>query len=225
MPNLQNHSTSKAAAEQQQPKIIKKKLTGKEKAFVLAYVGESRFNATKAAELAGYNAKTRETFAAIGYENLRKPHISAFIDEFFDDALMQAKECLMRITDIARGSIQDLLNDQGNFDYKNAKENGSLHMVKKLKIKRTSKVVKKEQDSYPDPNSDQLQEIDETLETSLLFEEIEFEIHDPLQALQLIGKHHKLFTDNHHLTGDLEFVTFEIETASGKKLESSEESE
>lgn len=195
MSNLSNETITQTAAAA--PDKPEKKLTGKEKAFVLAYVGEAKFNATKAAELAGYKAKNKNTFSVIGYENLRKPHLSRFIENFFDDALMEAKECLMRITDVARGSIEELLDEKGEFDYKTAQENGALHLLKKLKRKRQIK-------------------------DEIIYEEIEFELHDRLAALQMIGKHHKLFTDNHHLSGDLEFVTFEIETGDGRKLPEAE---
>lgn len=52
------------------------KLTPKQHAFVAAYLGSCKGNATKAAIEAGYSPKTA---TATGAENLRKPHIQAAI--------------------------------------------------------------------------------------------------------------------------------------------------
>lgn len=60
-------------------------LTGKQHAFVAAYIGDARGNATEAARIAGY-AKPAEQ----GYENLRKPHIADAVAEWTEKAKVQA---------------------------------------------------------------------------------------------------------------------------------------
>ena len=54
-------------------------LTGKQRLFVEAYVGQARGNATEAARTAGY-AGSEGTLAQVGYENLRKPEIRDAVD-------------------------------------------------------------------------------------------------------------------------------------------------
>jgi phage terminase small subunit len=55
------------------------KLTGKQQAFIAFYCGESRFNATEAARLAGYKGNSA-TLGQVGFENLNKPEIAAAIE-------------------------------------------------------------------------------------------------------------------------------------------------
>lgn len=54
------------------------KLTLKQQAFIDAYMGESRGNATDAARRAGYKGSDA-VLASVGAENLRKPQIEAAI--------------------------------------------------------------------------------------------------------------------------------------------------
>lgn len=201
------------SAEQQLPTALKP-LTGKEKLWFLAYVGVCKFNATKAAKIAGYKCSNENGFACIGYQNSRKLHILEHIEAFFAEHLMSAEECLSRLTEIASVSIDDVISDKGSwFDLEKARENGSIHFVKKLKSKRITKQVKRKVETHPDLNSDETEEIDENIETSIISEEVEWEMYDAHAAIRDIGRHHKLFTDNHHLSGELEYVTFDIDTA------------
>jgi phage terminase small subunit len=54
------------------------RLTHKQRLFVEAYIGDSRGNATDAARRAGYDG-TAASLRRIGSENLRKPHIAAYV--------------------------------------------------------------------------------------------------------------------------------------------------
>lgn len=56
-------------------------LTPKQHAFVAAYIGPARGNASEAARLAGYQGSLR----AIGYENLTKPDIISAINQWRDE--------------------------------------------------------------------------------------------------------------------------------------------
>lgn len=160
------------------------KLTDKQKLFADAYVGEARLNATKAAVLAGYPQKSAYS---VGSENLKKPEIRKYVDQRLSDLTLAANEVLARLTEIANGSIEDVLDGDGNFDFQAAKKAGKLPLVKKLKRKTTSKVVSTHAEETPDD--------DEILETSLVFEEVEFEMYSSHEALRDLGKYHKLFTD------------------------------
>lgn len=56
-------------------------LTTKQEAFVAAYIGQAKGNATEAARLAGYEG-SEATLRSIGSENLTKPNIEARIAEY-----------------------------------------------------------------------------------------------------------------------------------------------
>lgn len=83
-----------------------KKLTGKQRAFVTAYLANN-FNAAQAAKDAGYQANSQHSFEAIGSENLLKPNIKAAIDEHFAEAHLDAEEVLQELAKLARGNSKD----------------------------------------------------------------------------------------------------------------------
>lgn len=165
-------------------------LTGKQQAFINAYLSTARFNATEAARLAGYEG-TDESLAQIGYENLRKLEIATVIRERLNESAMSANEVLDRLSQIARGEVTDFLDEDGKFDLKTARKLRKQGLLKKIKSKRTSKQV----DCITD--NDQR----ETLETALIQEEVEFELYSAHDALRDLGKFHKLFTEKHEHSG------------------------
>jgi phage terminase small subunit len=81
-------------------------LTPKQQAFVAAYVGEAKGNATQAARLAGYEGNDL-TLRAVGAENLTKPAIIAALDVFrmatHTEAIMSAQEMAERLSRLSRG--------------------------------------------------------------------------------------------------------------------------
>lgn len=128
------------------------RLTLKMQRFVEFYVGEARFNATKAARLAGYKGNAA-VLAAVGYENLRKPQIVALVQARLNEAHMSADQCLSELADIAMADWREF-----------------------VEIKH-------------DKNGDII--------------EANLRLTDKLKALELIGKHHKLFTDKVETTNEL----------------------
>lgn len=77
------------------------RLTAKQQAFCYHYLSNG-FNGTRAAIAAGYPEKSA---AEIAYENLRKPHIKAFIDAHMKSMAMGAQEVLARLSMQARGDL------------------------------------------------------------------------------------------------------------------------
>jgi phage terminase small subunit len=66
----------------EQPQTVEEpKLTAKEQLFVSKLIGEANGNATKAAELAGYQATTRESLMVIAARTKARPHVKAAISE------------------------------------------------------------------------------------------------------------------------------------------------
>lgn len=160
-----------------------KPLTGKQNAFVQAYV--LYMNATHAARVAGY-AGDYNTLGVVGYENLRKPKIRAAIDALLEaQGAMPRNEVLAHLTDIARGDIADALNETGGVDMLEAIRRGKSHLVKRVKTKTT----------IIDSGDDDNREIHET----------EIEMYSREVALDRLGKFYGLFTDKSEVsnTGDM----------------------
>lgn len=105
------------------------KLTAKQQAFINAYLANG-FNATQAAIEAGYSEKTAYS---IGSENLRKPEIKSVIDEALTAFAMPASEVLARLSEHARGTMADFLDEnRETLDLAKADRASRLHLVKKF---------------------------------------------------------------------------------------------
>lgn len=160
-----------------------KPLTPRQKAFVLAYVGEARFNGTRAAEIAGY-AGPENSWASMASQLLRNLKIRAEVDERTSAMILPANEVLARLGRHATASLADVLDDEGQFDLKVAKKKGTDDLLKKLKVKESTRYFKEGES-----------------ETTTTYE---YEIHDPQAALVHLGRYHKLFTDKQEVSGQVD---------------------
>lgn len=149
---------------------MSEKLTLKQKLFIEHYLKTS--NGTEAARVAGYEGLPN-TLAVVAHENLRKPYIRQIIDERLRSIVMESDEVLRRLSQHARASLADVLDENGFFDLDTAKRRGTDHLLKKLKIKR------------------RIEHHEDRGDTEFL--DYEFEIHDPQSALVHLGKHYGLF--------------------------------
>lgn len=131
------------------------------------------FNATRAAIAAGYSEKTAYSQ---GHDLLKKPEIALRVRERLTEAAMSADEVLYHLAEIARGDMNDLVDNNGNPDMSAARKAGKTRIIKKI---RQRSITSEEND------------INET----------EIEAHDRLKALELLGKAHKLFTDRTEISG------------------------
>ena len=174
-----------------------KKLTTKQEAWCLEYI-KNGYNATQAAKDAGYKG-SYATLKVVGSENLAKPNLKKRISQHFEDQAMGANEVLERLGAMAR----------------------SFDMTKYIELKEqnkiTTKVVNGKQKHYKeftgyvvsfdleklqeDGFSHLVKKIKQTNQGS-----IEIEWHDQKHALELIGKHHKLFTEKIELEGSLDLI-------------------
>lgn len=97
---------------------------------------------------------------------------------------MSADEVLLRLRDVARGSLRHFVvkGDDGDVwpDLTTEEAEAKFHLLKKIKPKR--RVSTRKDDPW--------------VET-----EVELELHDAVTALTLLGRHHKLFTDKVESTG------------------------
>lgn len=157
-------------------------LTDRQTLFVEEYL--ACFNASQAARRAGYAPKTDRV---IGWRNLQNPEIAEAIRQRLAESAMTADETLMRLAAHARGDIDDCLDDDGRFSLDKARRAKKTSLIKKLRIKETKRVIDDEE---------------------VITQDIEFELHDAQAALQLIGRHHKLFVDRQEsLVIDLDKLT------------------
>lgn len=159
-------------------------LTNKQRRFIDEYLVD--FNATQAAIRCGYSSKTA---GVIGCENLKKPNIAEAIKKKIEENAMSAEEIILRLSDIARGNISDLmsLSTMGyHFKLTTEDEEGNLipnpknKLIKRIKQKVTTITGKDEEK--------------EIIETDL-------ELLDQQAALNTLAKYRGLLIDRHELTG------------------------
>lgn len=160
-------------------------VTNKRRRFIDEYLKDC--NATQAAIRAGYAEKgSRVT----GHRLLTDANISEEIKRRLDEKSMKADEVIQRLTDMARSDMGDFMTIEGvahYLDLEKAKELGLTHLIKKVKDRVVMTSNKDGEDT----------------ETH----NIEVELYDAQAALALLGRYHKLFTDNVDLTsGGKEFV-------------------
>lgn len=152
-------------------------LSTKQRAFIEAFLGAARFNATEAARLAQY-AGDDHTLAQVGYENLRKPEIVAEINARIE-AIMPRGEIVQRLAARARATIADVLALPAIEPTPDGQQAPSpAHwQLDLVKAQQTSGI-------------DQIKRIKQTKYG------IEVELYDPLPALEDLAKLQKLFGDD-----------------------------
>jgi len=120
--------------------------------FVAFYIGDAKFNATKAAILAGYSAKSA---SRIGYDLKKTPSIRARVDELLEANTMNGLEVLAELTDVARRGLDEYVE-----------------------------IVARDAEGNPIA--------------------ARMDARAKMTALELLGKHHQLFSENLNLTGGIE---------------------
>ena len=176
-------------------------LRGQYQCFVIEYLKDG--NGQAAAVRAGYSEKTARNQASrlLTIVNI-KTAIEAGQQLAAYDAVMDAREVLTRLSDVARGSMEDFMH------------------IERVRYHPRLPV--------PDPTDDDpkaVRWVEDPVEVERLVIGIdleqardrgklhllkkykegqwgpEIELYDPLTALQLLGRHHKLFVDRAELTG------------------------
>jgi phage terminase small subunit len=140
------------------------------------------WNATEAAKKAGYSEKTAYSS---GQRLLKNVEVQQAIQDRLSASAMSADEVIQAIGDIGRADISDFIEIDG--------ATGRLKNIDFAKAKRTGKLnlIKC---ITPTANG------------------LKIELHDRMRALELMGKHHKLFTENVQLDGE---ITFNVKYADG----------
>lgn len=148
-------------------------LTAKQQAFIHAYCTNG-FNGVRAARAAGYSG----SYSALGvaaHDNLKNPKIRVAIDQHFKALTMGADEVLMRLTAIARGDFADLLDKDGNFDMKLARQRGMTYLIKEQEF--TEKFIP--QEGHDD----------------IVIRTAKIKLHDAHAALNTLAKYHGLLSE------------------------------
>ena len=118
-----------------------RKLTNKQRVFIDEYL--KCFNASRAATLAGYSEKTAYSS---GQRLLKDVDIKAEVDERLTASRMSSDEALNRLTDIGRGDIGDLIDDNGLLDIRIAREKNMTKLIRKIKQKTITRIGKTDND-------------------------------------------------------------------------------
>jgi hypothetical protein len=157
-------------------------LTGKQQKFVLAYVGEARFNQTKAAEIAGYASPNNQVWRL-----MTDPDISAAIEGFLAPQIMGASEILSRLDEQARLDVSEFFDFADGYDKDmvpyakvvfnatKAMASGKMHLIKGFEYSKSG--------------------------------DLQVIFHDAQAAQVLLGKHRKLFTDRIEHSGSIDYST------------------
>ncbi len=168
-------------------------LSDKHKAFVAEYI--QCWSAAEAYRRV-YTSVKRETAWANGSRLLRSAEVRGEIERHLKDKRMSAEEVLGRLSDQAKASLEPFLvigkDGFASFDFSSDEARAHLSMLKKVKTKRTRRVVGKgkEAEQWED-------------------EQMELEIVDAQAALEKLGKHHKLFNDKMEVVHTLSVIGYE----------------
>jgi phage terminase small subunit len=166
--------------------VIPKKLNNRQKLFVEEYL--ACFNASEAARRAGYNGASD----VVGPRLLVNVGIQEAIKKRIDEKAMSADEVLVRLADIARGDIADLMAvSTMGFTLELMTEDESGNKVVNPKTKLIKKIRQRVTTFIGKKNDDEDREVVDT----------EIELYSASDALALLGKYHKLFVDRTELTG------------------------
>lgn len=86
----------------------------------------------EAMRVAGYNG-TDGSLNVMACRLLKRVHVKSALDELFQDRIMSALDVLSRHSEIAEGSMDDVVDPvTGRFDITRARETGAIHNVKAI---------------------------------------------------------------------------------------------
>lgn len=175
-----------------------KSLSNKQFRFVQEYIID--MNATQAAIRAGYSPKSARNQ---GSRLMTNDDILVAINQLISDFTMSAQEVLVRLTEIARGNIGEFLKINGfniEIDLEKIKDKDSCRVLKKVKQRRSSYIDK------------QGNKVESTV--------VEIELYDRLDAIEMLGKYHRMFVDRSENSdkGGVPLINLERVNASLEKI-------
>jgi len=164
-------------------------LTKKQQAFVNAYV--KHWNASRAAREAGYSKAYAHTNTG---KLLKNTNISEAIEEKVTEMTMSADQALVELAEVAKPPVS-------HFDFFVTEKATVINDEGEAEVIRT------------EIDADMVREYGHLIKSiSFTSAGPKIEFYSRMDALQLIGKHHGLFTDKHDITsGGKEIHTFTID--------------
>lgn len=151
--------------------------TDRERLFVDQYF-VCNMNGTEAAAQSGYEG-SREVLGVTAHRLLKNAKIRAAIQARLAEYRLSADEVLARLSLIAQGDVDDLMDEHGHIDIHKARRLGKTYLIKKYKVTRR------------------------TFGSDGEVETTEVELHDPQSALVNLGKYYKLFREQVDLNIDV----------------------
>jgi phage terminase small subunit len=159
------------------------RLTPKQERFVQEYLVD--LDATKAAIRAGYSEKTA---AAIGYENLRKPHVNEAVEkakaERSERTLVTVDQVVEELAKIGFSNMTRVASwgpDGSSLKGSSEISEGDARCVSEVSVNTTVRT-----DKYGD--------VTETVNARV-------KLHDKLSALKMLGQHLGMFVERKEVTG------------------------
>lgn len=143
------------------------------------------WNATQA-YLKVYPNSSADAARSSAADLLAKPSVAEEVKKRIAENAMKADEVLARLAEQARGDISEFVTVDGDnlkieLKDKTGQTKAKTRLIKKVTLHKSVRTVK-----------------DSTFEDTT----VTLEMYDAQAALQLIGKHHKLFTDKTEITGE-----------------------
>ena len=173
-------------------------LTVKQLSWVYHYVELG--NGTEAAARAGYSG-SRRTLAAIGSENLEKPHIAKKLDEIYSTWGMGARETVARIAKIARSFDKaDYITERELWDYDKNGKRFLVGLVQSFDLEALQK----------DGFSILIKKVKQNSRGGM-----EVEFHDPVKGLEMMAKKHKILADKGYNTN----MNYDMSSMTNEQLE------
>lgn len=151
------------------------KLTDKQKLFVMYYLGVANFNATDAAEKAGYKHKNRYTLGVTASIVKNHSRVKYVIEAYMEAELMVASEHATHLTRLARGVPEGPLYFMDKVIVEEFNSRGEVVEVERYRL-----------------NYDRLKEYGHLIR-GIKFDPYGqplIEFHDRLKALDMVGKQH-----------------------------------
>ena len=166
--------------------LFRSPISAKHLAFVIEYM--DCWNATEAYARI-YPKAERESARRLGSQLLSKVDVWGEIQRRMAVRAMGPEEVLARLSDQARANQLPFIRITEDgfcyFDFSNPDAKNYFHLIKKIRTKRQRRLS---------GGGDEPEEWED--------EWVEVELYDAQAALTLLGRHHKLFTDNVDIRSD-----------------------
>lgn len=111
--------------------LNQKPLTYKEKLFG-DFFASNGFVGWRAAESAGYQG-SKETLYVRASENLKKPHVRAYIEGLMDEMILDVDQAIAELSSIAKGEAAYYVREDGSINVEALKESGLIRNIESVR--------------------------------------------------------------------------------------------